>query len=118
MTESTALISLFRDSPFEVHRQVFKEGVEKRGGYTPTPVPTAESYKKAQEGSAVGIAMDDAIAPYRHVGILGKEALTTSYIGYYYSPKLPLKEEIDKGLTALQESGIMQKVTKLMYFNS
>ncbi len=111
MTEGAVMTILLRDSPFEVHRQVFKEGVEKRGGYIPTPVPTAETDKRVQEGRAVGIAIDDGMAAYRHMYVFGKEALSTGYIGYYYFPKFPLKREIDNGLTALQESGILQKVT-------
>ncbi len=115
MTKGTAVTSLLRDSPFEVHRKVYKEGLELRGGYTQTPVPTAELYQRVLEGRAVGIALDDAMAPYRHLVVLGKEVLTTGYVGYYYAPKLPLKKEIDKGLTVLQESGVLQKVT---YFKS
>ena len=46
----------------------------------------------------------------RHLFDLGSEPLFSSYAGYFYSLKLPLRRELDSGIRSLLESGVMDKV--------
>ncbi len=106
----TVMTLLLRDSPFEVHRKVFKEGLEKRGGFVPEAIPPPEENQRVQDGLAVGVATDDTLTAYKHMYLYGKESFYSAYIGFYYFLKLPIKDEIDQALLALQESGVINKV--------
>ncbi len=106
----TVIVQLMRDSPFEVHRRAFHEGVEKRGGYSTSAIMPTHLMRRLIEGKAVGVAPDDSMAPYQHVGQVGKEVLTTGFTGFYYPVKMPLMKELNRGIQHLFESGISEQV--------
>ncbi len=110
MTQGAVMTGLLKYSPFEVQRRVFEESILKRGGFIPTPVPTPYTRQRTLDGHAVQIASEDGMAPYRHTYVASKEAWTTGYIGFYFSLKFPLKDEVNRDLITLQEMGIMIKV--------
>ncbi len=113
ITAGSVIILMMRDSPFEVHRRAFHEGVEERGGYFESTVMPPDLIQTIRDGKSVGIAPQDSMAPYQHFARPGKDVLTTGYTGFYYPNKQPLKKELDKGLQALYEAGITEEVTLL-----
>ncbi len=84
MTQGAVMTGLLKYSPFEVQRRLFKEGIQERGGFIPTPVPTPYTRQRTLDGHAVQIASDDGMAPYRHIYVASKEAWPTGYIAIYF----------------------------------
>ncbi len=101
---------LFEASPFKVHQSVYHECILNRGGFFATAVPPVDILRRFLSGQAVGIAAHDLMPAFRHLFGMGKEVFFSSYAGYYYSLKLPVKGELDRALRTMLESGVMHKV--------
>ncbi len=104
-----------RDSPLAIQRKIFDENVVKRGGFYGGGLnPPPAIFDKILSGEAFGLLIDDGLAANKHRIQMLQEEVTSGPKGWYLRLHLPIAKEIQDALSTFIDTGIVQKVNKIL----
>ncbi len=105
--KNSALDPMLAHSPFKVHRQVYAECLQKRGGYYVKSSVGPEVINKIKTENALTLAPEDLLVVFNHVMTRARGALPGTPLGTYYPLNLPPTAVQTAHLHNLRISGIL-----------
>ncbi len=116
IVKGSILTSFLRDSPREVHRNVYKESLLKHGGFYPDNILPPDVMDIILDGKAVTLWPGEGLAIYQHLLVRGQEPMPNGPVGYLYRMNLPIRDELDKALMTLLECGTIKEVAEKVWY--
>ncbi len=110
LPDSSVLTHLLKHSPLKVHREVYRVSLLQRGGFYPNAYIPPEVIEIILTGKAVTLLPDDSMAPYNDKLVLAKEKVAAVPVGYFFKRRLPMHDELTKGIRALMDTGVVAQV--------